>query len=197
MSKQSHIAERLMDSAAQLFLEEDFHSVSIRAVASHACTTSAMIHYYFGSKLGLFNAMLKRENGKLVKILYETMEQDDLMGFSGSMKKLMALYHENPNIPRFILRTWMYQQSTGSQVLLKSFDTEKNLVAKWYKEMSDDGKVSKEVNSEVVRIAFMSLTLLPSMVPELLLASYGRKGYEEFNRKYVEFCSDALLQSVN
>lgn len=196
VSKQPHIAERLMDSAAELFLEKDFHSVSIRAIAAKADTTSAMINYYFDSKLGLFNAMLKREYGKILSVLYGIIAQEDLVDFSDTMDRVMSLYRTNPNIPRFILRTWMYQQSTGSQILLESFEHEKKLVAKWVEDVIDEGKVDRETHSEVVRIAFMALTLVPSMIQDLLVTSYGEKGYSEFCEKYIEFCGDALLYGV-
>ena len=194
--EQSHLIERLMDSAARLFLEKNFHNVSIRAIAAEAGTTSAMINYYFDSKLGLFNAMLKREYGKILSVLHGIIAQEELVDFSDTMAKVMEVYDENPNIPQFILRTWMYQQSTGSQILLESFEFEKKLVANWVDDVIDEGKVDRNVNSEVVRIAFMALTLVPSMMQELLVTSYGEEGYKEFNHKYIEFCGDMLLYGV-
>lgn len=50
----------LLDAAGRLFLKHGFDRVTARQIAVAAGTTPAMIHYYFGNKLGLFRAMLER-----------------------------------------------------------------------------------------------------------------------------------------
>ena len=53
----------LLDAASKLFLKHGFERVTARQIAAAAGTTPAMIHYYFGNKLGLFRAMLERAIG--------------------------------------------------------------------------------------------------------------------------------------
>ena len=57
--QENDVPELLIEAAARLFLKKDFHSVSIREIAEEAGVSSAMINYYFKSKNGLFEAMIK------------------------------------------------------------------------------------------------------------------------------------------
>src|SRR5678815_6090761 len=53
------VRESLLEAARRLFLARGFAAVSIREIAAEAGATAAMIHYYFGDKLGLYRAMLE------------------------------------------------------------------------------------------------------------------------------------------
>ena len=50
---------RLLQAAAGLFASRSFETVSTRAIAKEAGVDAALIHHYFGSKEGLFQAVLK------------------------------------------------------------------------------------------------------------------------------------------
>lgn len=50
----------LQDAAEQLFAEHGFDAVSVRAVASKAGVDPALLHYYFGTKRELFDAVVMR-----------------------------------------------------------------------------------------------------------------------------------------
>ena len=60
----SDVRSALLDAASKLFLKHGFERVTARQFAVAADTTPAMIHYYFGNKLGLFRAMLERAIGR-------------------------------------------------------------------------------------------------------------------------------------
>ena len=45
-----NVKQDLMISAIKLFADNDFNSVSLKDIAKSCGTTSAMVHYYFGSK---------------------------------------------------------------------------------------------------------------------------------------------------
>src|SRR5512137_100944 len=60
------VREKLLDHARDLFLQRGFGNVSTRSIAAAAGTTPAMIHYYFGDKLGLYRAMIEDAVGPLV-----------------------------------------------------------------------------------------------------------------------------------
>ncbi len=58
-SKSERTRQRLHQAAAQLFAHNAFESVSTRAIAKEAGVDAALIHHYFGSKEGLFNAVME------------------------------------------------------------------------------------------------------------------------------------------
>lgn len=71
--------ERLLDIAEELFAQHGFEGVTIRQVARQADVDVALPSYYFGSKLGMFDAVLKRRadifnklrGARLAKVMLE------------------------------------------------------------------------------------------------------------------------------
>ncbi len=53
-------SERILDAAEELFAKRGYYGVTLREVASHASADSALLHYYFDSKSGLFDAVVAR-----------------------------------------------------------------------------------------------------------------------------------------
>ena len=57
-SKSERTKLRIQQAAAKLFASRSFETVSTRAIAKEAGVDAALIHHYFGSKEGLFQAVL-------------------------------------------------------------------------------------------------------------------------------------------
>lgn len=51
---------RILEVASKLFAEKGYANVSVRDVCKYTNTTPPMIYYYFGSKKGLFNAVVRK-----------------------------------------------------------------------------------------------------------------------------------------
>ena len=58
VSKSERTKLRIQQAAARLFASRSFETVSTRAIAKEAGVDAALIHHYFGSKEGLFQAVL-------------------------------------------------------------------------------------------------------------------------------------------
>jgi len=56
--KEKSTKERLLTSGSILFGEKGYSQVSVREICKHAHTSMNMIHHYFGSKEGLFEAIV-------------------------------------------------------------------------------------------------------------------------------------------
>ena len=52
--------EHILDFAEKLFSEHGFEGTSTRLISKDACVNMAMLNYYFGSKEGLYKAVLER-----------------------------------------------------------------------------------------------------------------------------------------
>lgn len=53
-------ASVILDAAEKLFSAHGFHGVTVRAVAEECGVDSALVHYYFGTKQALFDAVFAR-----------------------------------------------------------------------------------------------------------------------------------------
>ena len=68
--------EQLLKTAARLFAEKGFEAVSTRELAREADVNMAMIAYYFGSKEGLFKAIIEERFPKTVSQLRAIQKRD-------------------------------------------------------------------------------------------------------------------------
>ena len=59
-SDSNNYKELILDSAEGLFAQHGFYGVSTRQVATEAGVDVALVHYYFGTKRGLFDAVFLR-----------------------------------------------------------------------------------------------------------------------------------------
>lgn len=72
--------ERILQSALALFAADGLSGTSIRRIASQASVSVAMVHHYFGSKSGLYDACIEEmyvELGNLQSHLQETIQASD------------------------------------------------------------------------------------------------------------------------
>ncbi|KPQ07137.1 MAG: transcriptional regulator, TetR family [Rhodobacteraceae bacterium HLUCCA12] len=54
--------EVILDAAEEIFADNGFHGATTRAIANRAQVNAALIHYYFGSKEALFEAVFARRS---------------------------------------------------------------------------------------------------------------------------------------
>ena len=67
--------QRLLDTAERLFGENGYASVSLRQVIAEAEVNIAAVHYHFGSKEGLLDAVLLRKIGPVTKQRMENLDR--------------------------------------------------------------------------------------------------------------------------
>ena len=60
------VRETLLEVAGQLFSERGVNEVSLRELGRAADVNPAMVHYYFGDKQGLYEALLERALQRLL-----------------------------------------------------------------------------------------------------------------------------------
>jgi AcrR family transcriptional regulator len=90
--------EALLDAAARLFAERGPGAHSLRAVAAAAGVTPAMVHYYFGDRRGLADALLERALRRILERVARVRRIDDLPA------TVALAFWADPWIPPLLLR---------------------------------------------------------------------------------------------
>ncbi len=67
--------DRILDAAEELLARHGFYGVTIRQVAQHAGVDTALLHYYYGSKRGLFDAVFGRRAQILNQLRMESLDR--------------------------------------------------------------------------------------------------------------------------
>lgn len=68
--------DRIFESAANLFADKGFDSVSIREICKTAGTSANMVHHYFGSKDGLFDAIVNSFTDNVFAVPLRILEKE-------------------------------------------------------------------------------------------------------------------------
>lgn len=97
------LRSRLLDAAERLFAERGYAATPVRAVADAAAVNPALVHYYFGGKQGLLEAVLEQALEPMSEALQALMTRPD-----ASPTDVLHLLHklgaEHPNLPLLLVR---------------------------------------------------------------------------------------------
>lgn len=83
--------EAILEAALQVFSDQGVSGASIRAIAKAAGCDPALIYYHFGSKEGIFEALLDRLFGEIQRELAAFMESSAALPFQERIRQLMLL----------------------------------------------------------------------------------------------------------
>lgn len=67
--------QKILDSAEALFAKHGLYGVTVRNVADLAGVDTALIHYYFQTKVGLFEAVFERRSGSINQARLQAMKE--------------------------------------------------------------------------------------------------------------------------
>lgn len=106
------VREALVERARELFLQNGFGNVSTRQIAAAAGTTSAMINYHFGNKLGLYQAMIEQIMRPLIATVAQLGEASrrEAPSLEGLIRTYMSMIAANPWFPALMLQEVLSQQ---------------------------------------------------------------------------------------
>jgi AcrR family transcriptional regulator len=99
-AKGAATSRRILDAAATEFAERGVAGARIDRITTAARTNKAQVYGYFGSKEGLFDAVIADRADQLMSTV--TFDADDLPGWA------VAMYDENLRNPQLVrLLTWL------------------------------------------------------------------------------------------
>ncbi len=101
--------EQLLQSAIPLFADYGFDKVSIRQLAKAAGVNSALISYYFGSKQGLYQAVINKQVSGLMAFTAKTRqaELDPVAVLRLYAATMLELHTKNPYFIRLCYREFI------------------------------------------------------------------------------------------
>jgi AcrR family transcriptional regulator len=158
------VRARLLECSRSLFLQQGFGEVSLRRVAAAAGTTPAMIHYYFGDKLGLYRAMIEDAVGPLVdsvRRLGETAGADG-PGLEQVMRAYMQMVAANPWFPALVIQEVLAQNGHMRGEFIERFAgrTAPALVAVLRRER-EQGRLRHDIDPQFAAVSMLSLCVFP------------------------------------
>lgn len=173
------VQERLLAAAMECFLSDDYHKVSTRQIAAAADTNISMIRYYFGSKEGLYEEMIRHTLQPLLDVLGSS-----LLSSRGGFGEYFGIYYrtmqDNPRFPALILKVLALRQGPGKRFIHQLLERGRSRAREKIARLKQSGQVDPAVDPDAVCIAFVSLAMMPILLKEVFEEQMGRELDAEF-----------------
>lgn len=172
---ESDARQSLIVAARNQFAQRPFESVSTRALATEAGVDAALIRYYFGSKAGLFEQMLRETLEPVLTQLADKAPARAQDGLATLMRTYYRIMAPNPGVPRLIQRVLHDDPQTESyRILQRIFEEILTVSMAWLQTiLVDAGHMRKELDPKLARLSFVSLMVFPLIAPPLLITGSG------------------------
>ena len=193
------VRQQLLDAARSLFAKQGYDAVSIREVADTAQVNPAMIHYYFGSKQGLYEAMLTDTFTPLIERLASVLgSADDAQALRNFFKLYMHTLGANPWMPPLILREvvaeggrlrgWFIQQfaSKGGGMLTKLIEREQAA-----------GRIRTDADPTLTALSMVSLAVFPFVAMPVTREVFGMRVKTDYLDRLIDHTERVFLQGVS
>jgi AcrR family transcriptional regulator len=160
------VRDRLLKAALACFLADDYHRVTTRLIAEQAGANVSMIRYYFGSKEGLYEEMIRDTLAPLLAVLDGPMLAS-VDGFAGFLKLYYDTMCAKPEFPKLILKVIALNQGPGRRFIQQLLERGRTRGARKVAELKAAGQVDAAVDPDVVRMAFISLAMTPMLLKDV------------------------------
>lgn len=187
-NEHTHAREMLIQQARDLFVAMPYDKVSTRLIAQKAGVNIAMIRYYFGSKAGLFETMLRETLGPMQQQMHKLVLDSSHQNLTDLMR---TYYHEMmkvPQFPRLVMQVMHMPSSDTQRKLMEKviFDVTKPVQEVIFEKLAQQGVIRSEMDPLLCRVSYISLMVFPFIAPPALLAVHGIELTDEFLSRLYE-----------
>lgn len=194
-SGQQDVRARLVTAALDCFLADEYHKVTTRAIAEKAEANIAMIRYYFGSKEGLYEEMIRETLAPLLDALegQSLTSVSDIEGFLSLYYRTMS---SRPEFPKLILKVLALNQGPGRRFILQLLERGRADAARKVEVLQAENANTKPLDADVLRLAFVSLAMTPMLLKDIFEEQAGRSMDETFFESVARFNGQLLAAGL-
>lgn len=180
------LRSRLIKAALDCFLADDYHNVTTRRIAESAGANVSMIRYYFGSKEGLYEEMIRETLSPLLDVL-----DGPLLTSTVGFSEFMGLYYRTmsarPEFPKLILKVLALHHGPGRRFIQQLLERGRTRGARKVAEMKAEGQVAAGVDPDILRLAFVSLAMTPMLLKDIFEEQMERPMDDVFLESLAKF----------
>jgi AcrR family transcriptional regulator len=180
------LRSRLIKAALDCFLADDYHNVTTRRIAESAGANVSMIRYYFGSKEGLYEEMIRETLNPLLDVL-----DGPLLTSTEGFAEFLGLYYRTmsarPEFPKLILKVLALHHGPGRRFIQQLLERGRTRGARKVAEMKTQGQVAADVDPDILRLAFVSLAMTPILLKDIFEGQMERPMDGAFLKSLADF----------
>ena len=167
------VRERLLKAALACFLADEYHAVTTRQIAAEAGVNVSMIRYYFGSKEGLFEEMIRDTYAPVLDVLDDGRLLSSADGFSAYLKLYYDTMVENPAFPKLILKILALNHGPGKRFVRQLLERGRVKGAQRVEDLKQNGLIDAAVDADILRLTFVSLAITPLLLKDIYEQQMG------------------------
>lgn len=181
-----NVRENLISAARACFIEKNYQQITTREIAARANSTMAMIHYYFGNKEGLFQAMFVETFEPLRQMTRQGVENPPET-FSEFFRQYYTLMTEYPGFVVVILKCMLFENGPLEENFIHQHMREKaEPMEKMLMKMQEKGVINPDMDTKMLHISIISLMNMPFLMEPNLEATLDIRPDKEFWQKMAE-----------
>jgi len=152
---------RIAAAAEQLFAARGYDGTAVRDITKKAGVNSAMIHYYFGSKAGLYRAILEGAAAKVRALLVETStrHQSTKERLASFVDAYAAYVLSHPTLARILYREMLTGGKHIKQVAQQHAVTNYTILKNTISEGVRRGEL-RPIDAELAPISLMGMVVI-------------------------------------
>lgn len=157
---------RLIDAAIACFVRKGIAATSLRAIAGEAAVTPALLHYYFGDKSQLVDAIVAE---RLLPVLAEmrgSVESagDDIAALiAGFVRKMSELVERHPWWPALWVREVLCEGGMLRELVITRVAPQlPQLLAERFAIAQQKGHLNPDLDPRLLVVSLIGLTLFPA-----------------------------------
>lgn len=160
------LRERLLDAAIACFVRQGIAATPLRAIATEAGVTPALLHYYFGDKEQLQEAVIAERVLPAFSRLREP-----VMAAGGDVAALIAAFvqgignvvTEHPWLPPLWVREVLCEGGALRDVLFERIGPQlPQMMATRFAQAQSRGELNEDLDPRLLMVSLVGLTLFPA-----------------------------------
>lgn len=160
------LRERLLDAAIACFVREGIAATSLRTIATEAGVTPALLHYYFGDKAQLQEAVIAERVLPAFQQLREPVlaAGDDVAGLiAGFVTGVGRLVAAHPWLPPLWVREVLCEGGALRDVLFERIGPQlPQMMAARFAQAQARGELNEDLDPRLLMVSLVGLTLFPA-----------------------------------
>ena len=160
------LRERLLDAAIACFVREGIAATSLRTIATEAGVTPALLHYYFGDKAQLQEAVIAERVLPAFQQLREPVlaAGDDVAGLiAGFVTGVGRLVAAHPWLPPLWVREVLCEGGALRDVLFERIGPQlPQMMAARFAQAQSRGELNEDLDPRLLMVSLVGLTLFPA-----------------------------------
>lgn len=187
--------DALLEAASRLFAEHGVTGVPLRRVAEAAGVTPAMVHYYFGSKEGLYDALLERTFGRILEQVRSVVEQGG--GLGELLDVLVGTFAAEPWIPPLVIREVLSEEGRFREQFVRGYASRMaEMLPGLVRREIEAGRFRRDLDPKLAFLSLMGMVVMPfvarPVVGRVLELDYD----EDFRRRFVRHTQRLFVEGA-